>query len=317
MDSPQVTCQPIDIEPESETQASSAESVKIGPIRAVENACFHIENDEIESQESRLGLRTATRSKAAPGLNAFGTIIGKAKADGKFRCIRYGQLETEPVCMICIDVALDIGPDREIKTLFVELAFSSEMSRAGKEDKRRGDKRSEVNNGIVPPTIVDRGWGPELLHGFEKPIQRDIAMNLQSEVNFGVGRFSIPSWKNERRYTEEQRWELGGIRLPDDAGCDHGYRIVNWTLAGKKLTRRTMPRNFCLGIIVEHGSLPFDLEFRYVGSLRAGTRKLEFGWARGQHIFQFFPPTEGALENLRREDLESLLREANGSLERQ
>lgn len=319
----------IDIPPGmEETPTSSSEGVKLGLLQAMENGEFYIENDEIDSYESQLGLRTTPRSKPAEGVNAFGTEIGRARADGRFRCIRYVQLENEPACMICIDVTLNIGPDREIKALHVEMAVGSEKSKArknGKKDKRSGNKEGDAEDvkagkegssqkspaGIVRPEIVDEGWGPELLHGIEKSVDGRTAYNLQSELNFPGGGFKTPSLEKEGKHTEEHRWELVGMRRHDDAGCDRGYRIVEWTLSGKKLTRTTMPRKFRLGLFVEHGNLPFDLDFRYIGSLIAGKKKLEFGWTRGQRVFHFDPP-EGAVEVVRKEDLQKLLDEVNG-----
>ena len=316
-----------------ETPTSSTEGDKLGPLQAMENEDFHIENDEVEYHESQLGLGTTPQSKPAEGLNAFGTKIGRARADGRFRCIRYGQLETEAACMICIDVALSIGPDREIKSLHVEMAVGSEKSRArkkGKKDKRSKNKQGDAEDGeaekegssqkspagIVRPEVVDGGWGPEILHGIEKFVGRRTAYNLQSELNFPGGGFTTPSVEDEKIYVEEHRWELVGMRRNDDAGCDRGYRIVEWTLSGNKLTRTRMPHKFRLGLFVEHGNLPFDLDFRYIGSLIAGKRKLEFGWTRGQRVFHFDPP-EDAVEILRKEDLQDLLNEVNGIYEGQ
>ena len=313
-----------------EIQTSAIEELHIRPILAVEGASFHVENVEVDSDESRLGQQVSLPSTPVDGPNIFEVAIGKVTADGRWHRIRYGQHENEPACMICIDVALNIGPDREIKQLFVELAVSNEKSRAiknsqvnpvGDGQRRSADDDVPANRdgaqqhsaGILPPTIVDKGWGPELLHGDLKFMQRDKGLDLRTKVNFGVAGFSTPSWKDEKQYIEEQRWELGGMRLRDDAGCDREYRRVNWELAGKKLTRATMPRNFRLGVIVEHGGLPFDLEFRYVGSLRAAARKLDFGWDKYRHIFRFSPDAtaKSYLEDLRKEELERLLDKIN------
>ena len=319
----------IDIPPGMEkTSTSSTEVVMLGPIPAIENENFYIENDEIESQESQLGLRKTLQDKPAENSNAFGTKIGRVRADGLFHSIRYGQLGNEPACMICIEVALDIGSDREIKVLRVEMAISSEKSKAiknGKKDKRSGNKQEDAEDGvagkegssekstagIVRPEIVYEGWGPELLHGIEKSVDAHTGYNLQCEVNFPGGGFKTPSFEKQKEYTEQPRWELGGFRRRDDAGCDRGYRIMDWTLSGKKLTRTTMPRKFRLGLIVEHGNLPFDLDFRYIGSLIAGKEKLDFGWTRDQRVFRFDPP-QGTVKDLRKEDLQKILDEVNG-----
>lgn len=312
-----------------ETPISSIEGVKQGPLLAMEDVEFYIEHDEIESHKSQLGLRTPSQTKPAEGSNAFEAKLGKAIADGRFRCIRYGQFGTEPACMLCIEVALDIGPEREIKSLRVEMAISSEKSKArknGKKDKGGKDQQGDAENGragkvdssqkssasIVRPEIVDEGWGPELLHGIEKLVDRRTAYNLQSEINFPGGGFSTPSKADRKKYMEEHRWELAGIRRKDNAGCDHGYRIMRWTLSGGRLTRTTMPHKFRLGLIVEHGNLPFDLDFRYIGDLMAGKEKFDFGWFREQEVFHFDPPEE-AKQVLLKEDLQKLLDEVNGA----
>ena len=324
----------IDIPPVmEETSTSSTEVVMLRPIQAIENEQFCIEHDEIDSYESQLGLRKTPQSKPAEELNAFETAIGRPRAVrpravGTFHCIRYGLLETEPVCMICIEVALSIGPDREIKALCVEMAFSSERSKAtnnGKKDKRIENKQGDAEDekagkqgiseksstGVVRPEIVRGGWGPELLHGILMPVDVRTDYNLQSEVNFPGGGFKTPSFEKEEKYPEQRRWELVGIRRPDDAGCDRGYRILEWNLTGEKPTCTTMPHKFRLGLFVEHGNLPFDLDFRYIGSLIAGKTKLDFGWTRGQRVFRF-DPLKGAVDPLQKEDLQKLLDEVNG-----
>ena len=269
---------------------------------ALEGTSFHVAHEIVDSSTSQLGSRISTQSGAREGENAFSRTFGSAHADGRFHRICFGLFKGKPACMICIDVSIHLESRREIKTLNMEMAFSSKQS----ED----DNITQLPDVRIFPSITT-AWGPGELSGSATNVQRRTNINLQAALDVPpFDSISTASRKSERQWVEEKRWKLTGSVRRDANSHDHGYRIAKWILRGEKSAQVTLPSRFRLGIIVEHGDAPFKFSFRHNGSLQDGTLGLIFGSGKERHTFHFLPP-QGSFTDLRQEVLENCLAEIN------
>ena len=270
---------------------------------AVDGQQFRIEQDLAESSTKQLGSRTQSQSTAREGENAFSQPLGRAFVDGAFHCLQYGLFEGRPACNICIDVSFDVGLGREIKELRLEMALGSERS--------RDENSTSLPDAVVFPKLTDC-FGPKELYGpvrEEKKFKRTV-LNLKVETGFGG--LATPSHETRSEWIREDRWSLKGFRQATD--LDRSYRVAKWTLRGNKLSQDTMPRMIRLGVVVEHGSEPFDLTFRCSGSLKEGKRLWDLVRNKRPHRFQFVPPHK-SLDVLDEEHVKSYWQSAYGTIE--